>query len=88
MLVTIGRKLDQMSHGDKQVYQVETFQRENWKQFAGMEYYYGDDSRSAIRPSWNARFNDSITSLCIESSYLEQRMVLYAILLSIILFGF
>lgn len=53
-----------------------------------MEYYYGDDSRSAIRPSWNARFNDSITSLCIESSYLEQRMVLYAILLSIILFGF
>lgn len=51
MLVTIGRKLDQVSRGDKQVYQVETFQRENWKQFARMEYYYGDDSRSAIRPS-------------------------------------
>lgn len=63
---------------------------ENWKQFARSEYYYGDDSRSAIRPSWNARFNDSITSLCIEPSYLElsYRMILYAILLSTILFRF
>lgn len=49
---------------------------ENWKQFARSEYYYGDDSRSAIRPSWNARFNDSITTLCIESNYLEQRLAI------------